>query len=105
MSDCNILAAKSLIVNRAEVVSQGCSACGQTFASEPSGARALSALIKPDDSAFMFCAACGDSIMGHLQADTVRERYAWDWAVPLRGGPIPSVTGHQEPEAITAAVH
>ena len=83
-----------LIVNRAEVVSDGCTACGQNFAWEPSGARALSASVFPDDKIYVFCATCGDSIMSHLQADAVRTRYIWDWAVLLRGKPIAHVVSN-----------
>lgn len=94
MDDSSAPIFQNLIVNRAEVVSGGCSACGQNFTSEPSGARALGALIQPENKAYLFCALCGDSILSHLQADAVRERYIWDWAVPLRGGPIASAGKH-----------
>ena len=77
-----------LIVNRAEVVTDGCTACGQNFASDPMGQRALSASVLPEDKTYVFCANCGDSIMSHLQADAVRGRYTWDWAVLLRGRPL-----------------
>ena len=94
MADNNISAVEHLIVNRAEVVSEGCSACGQNFASDPPGARALSAAVEPDNRIYVFCAPCGDSIMVHLQADAVRKRYEWDWVVPLRGKPFPSLGDH-----------
>lgn len=77
-----------LIVNRAQVVSDGCSACGTAFAANHAGERALTALIGQDNSTYMFCAKCGDSIMGRVQADGVRQRYVWDWAVPLKGSPL-----------------
>ena len=77
-----------LIVNRAQVVSEGCSACGKVFASTHSGERALTAVIGQDNTTYMFCAPCGDAIMGRVQADGVRQRYIWDWAVPLKGSPL-----------------
>ncbi len=76
-----------LVVNRAEIISDGCSACGDVFAANPGGDRALSAVVG-DNNAYMFCAHCGDSIMSHVQNDEVRQRYAWDWMVPLRGTPL-----------------
>jgi hypothetical protein len=88
MTDGNVSAVVYLIVNRAEVVSEGCTACGQGFASEPDGARALSAAVGADNATYMFCAACGESIMSHLQTESVRQHYAWDWTVPLRGKPL-----------------
>lgn len=91
MAETNIPAIEHLIVNRAEVVSEGCSACGHELASDPPGARALSASVEPDNRTYVFCAQCGDSIMIHVQGDAVRDRYAWDWVVPLRGKPLPSV--------------
>src|ERR1700687_4282713 len=77
-----------LIVNRAQVVSEGCSACGKVFASTHTGERALTAVIGQDNTTYMFCAQCGDSIMGRVQADGVRQRYVWDWAIPLKGTPL-----------------
>jgi hypothetical protein len=77
-----------LIVNRAEVVTHGCIACGKDFAVNPTGERALTASVGEANDTYMFCAQCGDSIMGHLQADKVRERYGWDWLIPLRGAAL-----------------
>ena len=77
-----------LIVNRAQVVAEGCVACGNEFASAPQGERTLSAAVGNDNSTYMFCAQCGDAIMGRVQVDAVRQRYTWDWAVPLRGHPL-----------------
>ncbi len=88
MADSNGSSTRYLIVNRAAVVSEGCSACGQPFASEPGGARALGASVGSHNGTYMFCAGCGESIMEHLQTDAVRPRYEWDWTVPLRGGPL-----------------
>ena len=82
-----------LIVNRAQVVSDGCSACGAVFASNHGGERALTALIGQDNTTYMFCAKCGDAIMGRVQADGVRQRYVWDWAVPLKGNPLANGNG------------
>jgi hypothetical protein len=84
MPDMNGNALPHLIVNRAQIVSDGCVACGKEFASAPTGERTLSAAIG-QDSTYMFCAQCGDSIMGRVQADSARQHYSWDWAVPLRG--------------------
>jgi hypothetical protein len=102
-----------LIVNRAEVISEGCQACGQGFAAGPAGDRALTAIVGVDKNAYMFCAACGDAIMGHVQADVVRQRYAWDWVIPVKGSPLsnkasgPAVVtltnGSAVPTASTAA--
>jgi hypothetical protein len=83
-----------LIVNRAEVVSAGCSACGQGFASEGLGARALGVTVGPVNKTYMFCAGCGEAIMEHLQTDKVHRSYAWDWTVPLRGKPLKNHDGH-----------
>jgi len=84
MPDMNGNSLPHLIVNRAQVVSDGCVACGKEFASAPAGERTLSAAIGHDNT-YMFCAQCGDSIMGRVQADSARQHYSWDWAVPLRG--------------------
>ncbi len=88
MADGNNSGVVYLIVNRAEVVSEGCSACGQGFASEPAGAQALSAAVGAANTTYMFCAGCGESIMSHLQNDAARQHYGWDWTVPLRGKPL-----------------
>lgn len=85
MAEANGLVVPHLIVNRAQVVSGGCSACGKEFGSSHTGDRALSAAVGQDNITYMFCASCGDFIMGRVQADSVRERYVWDWAIPLRG--------------------
>jgi hypothetical protein len=85
MENGNGPALRYLIVNRAEVTSAGCSACGQGFASEAPGAGALSVTVGPVSGTYMFCAGCGDSIMQHLHADAVRQCHGWDWMVPLRG--------------------
>jgi hypothetical protein len=88
MAEANGLGVPHLIVNRAQVVSEGCSACGKGFASAHAGERALTALIGHENITYMFCAQCGDAIMGRVQADGVRQRYVWDWAVPLKGAPL-----------------
>jgi len=88
MAEANGMAVPHLIVNRAQVVTEGCSACGKMFAAAHGGERALSALIGQENTTYMFCASCGDSIMGRVQADGVRQRYVWDWAVPLKGAPL-----------------
>ncbi len=94
MEDNNGSGARYLIVNRAEIVSQGCNACGQGFGSEPPGARALSVTMGPGNGTYLFCGGCGDAIMEHLHIDTVRQRYCWDWTVPLRGRPLRNLDGN-----------
>lgn len=79
----NLSPVELLIVNRAEIVSDGCRACGQSFGSDPAGVRALSVVIGPDSKTCVFCAPCGESIMNRIQTDSVRQRYEWDWMVPL----------------------
>jgi len=79
----NIPAFEHLIVNRLEVVSDQCSACGKNFASNAEGTRALSAVTAPDNRIRVFCGTCGDSIMEHVLSDIVRQQYVWDWIVPL----------------------
>ena len=74
-----------LLVNRIEVMGDRCSACGKEFTSNPAGAHVLSATVEPHHGTYIFCESCGDSIMNHVLTDAVRERYAWDWTVPLRG--------------------
>lgn len=88
MAEANGLTVPHLIVNRAQVVSDGCVACGKEFASAPTGERTLSAAVGNDNSTYMFCAPCGDAIMGRVQADAARQHYSWDWAIPLKGGPL-----------------
>ena len=88
MSESNGTTFPHLIVNRAEVVTDGCVACGKEFASAPTGERTLGAAIGQNNGTYMFCAQCGDSIMGHVQADSARQHYSWDWAVPLKGKPL-----------------
>ena len=52
------------------------------------GERTLSAAVGQENATYMFCAQCGDSIMGRVQADAARQHYSWDWAVPLKGKPL-----------------
>ncbi len=85
MAEGNGFAISHLIVNRAQIVSGGCSACGKEFGASHTGDRALSASIGADHATYMFCASCGDFIMGRVQSDAVRDRYVWDWAISLRG--------------------
>ena len=85
MPETNGFAVSHLIVNRAQVVTGGCSACGKDFGTSHAGDRALSASLGPDHTTYMFCASCGDFIMGRVLSDAVRDRYVWDWAIPLRG--------------------
>ena len=83
-----------LVVNRAEVASQGCSACGNAFTFEPGGAPALSAAVGANSATYLFCAGCGESIMSHLQIDAARQHYLWDWTIPLRGKPLETNGAH-----------
>ena len=85
MAEANGQAVRHLIVNRAQVVAGGCSACGKEFGPTHTGQRALAAAVGQDNFTYMFCADCGDFIMGRVQTDRVRGHYVWDWAIPLRG--------------------
>ena len=85
MADSNGHAVPHLIINLAQVTSAGCSACGREFGLDRDGQRALAAGIGNQNSTYMFCSECGDFIMGRVQSDRVRERYVWDWAIPLLG--------------------
>lgn len=85
MSGINGHAVPHLIVNRAQVASGGCSGCGGDFGAARGGGRALAAAVGHEHSTYMFCAECGDFIMGRVQSDSLKERYVWDWAIPLRG--------------------
>ena len=87
MAEANGLAIPHLVINRAQVVSGGCSACGKEFGSNETGERALAAAVGFGNITYMFCADCGDFIMGRVLAEDARERYIWDWAIPLRGNP------------------
>jgi hypothetical protein len=95
MAEGNGFMVPHLIVNRAQVVSDGCVACGREFASAPMGGRTLSAAVGHNNSTYMFCAQCGDAIMSRVQVDAVRPRYTWDWAVPLKGSPLSQNGGWQ----------
>jgi hypothetical protein len=90
-----------LVVNRAEIVSEGCRACGQNFTWDPAGTRALSVELSPGGKTCVFCAACGDTIMSHLEAEAVRQRYGWDWVLPLYSAQA-NPNGHASLEATTA---
>jgi hypothetical protein len=81
------LAVPHLIVNRAQVVAGGCSACGKEFGAGQGGRRALAAAVGEGTISYMFCSECGDLIMGRVRSDGVKERYIWDWAIALRGNP------------------
>ena len=76
---------KHLMVNRMAVLSDRCSACGKEFPSNVAAVRALSATFAPSDRIHVFCAVCGDSILAHVMNDAIRQRYVWDWVVPLHG--------------------
>ncbi len=82
-----------LIVNRAQIAEGGCSACGGKLSVTHSGERALAAGVGPNNSTYMFCAECGDFIMGRVQSGSVNQRYLWDWAIPLRGNVRSIVAG------------
>lgn len=73
-----------LIVNRAELLETGCSACGTSFATSAPGDRALIATVGKNNREFFFCGSCGDNIMSRVHNDETRGHYGWDWAVPLK---------------------
>jgi len=100
--DSNSSPVEHLIVNRIEVMRDRCSACGKEFASDPAGAPVLSAAVEPNNRTYIFCGACGDSIMGHVLTEAVRERYGWDWILPLRGTPAESRAVNSE-DSVPAA--
>jgi hypothetical protein len=75
-----------LIINRAEVLSATCSACGARFATNSTGDKTLIAIVGEGKRTFFFCAPCGDNIMGRVQVEDARGHYGWDWAVPVRNG-------------------
>lgn len=81
----NVSLVSHLIVNRIEVIRDGCSACGGDFTpNRVTGARALCAVLQPANRIHVFCATCGDSITGHVDTEAVRQHYVWDWILPLR---------------------
>ncbi len=80
-----------LIVNRAQVSSSECCTCGGDFGAAEGGGRVLSAMVGPQKSIYVFCAACGEFIMARLRSEHLAEHYLWDWAVPLRGSVDPCV--------------
>jgi hypothetical protein len=75
-----------LMVNRVEVLDQaGCSACGREFSTNPIGEKALVLSVGNAGHTYFFCGTCGDNIMGRVESDQAKQRYLWDWAIPLRG--------------------
>jgi hypothetical protein len=72
-----------LMINRVEIVSEGCRACGQGFPLDPAGVRALSVAVGQTSKTYVFCEPCGEAIMNRLQPDVASQRYQWDWVVPL----------------------
>ncbi len=74
-----------LMVNRVEVLDQaGCSACGRDFSTNPIGEKALVLSVGNAGHTYFFCGTCGDNIMGRVESDQAKQRYVWDWAIPLR---------------------
>ncbi len=71
-----------LAVNRVQVLTGNCEACGECFASSPIGRKVLVAVARDIPPCF-FCARCGESILGRTKSQVVRNHFAWDWAVPL----------------------
>jgi predicted RNA-binding Zn-ribbon protein involved in translation (DUF1610 family) len=72
-----------LLVNRAESVMRDCAVCGGGLTSTLGGERLLLANVTETVS-YLLCAKCGEKIMAHVHSSEVAERYAWDWAIPLR---------------------
>ena len=72
-----------LFVNRAQVVTRDCAACGGGLASTPAGERLLLADVT-ETVCYLFCANCGDQILSHVQSGEAGKHYVWDWAIPLR---------------------
>jgi len=75
-----------LLVNRVEVISECCDACGNGFASNPAGEKALIASVGSQNRVLRFCSPCGDNINSRIQSEEARARYVWDWAIPLKDG-------------------
>jgi hypothetical protein len=75
-----------LLINRAELLDIGCSACGARFAVSAIGDKTLIAVVGEGKRTFFFCAPCGENIMGRVQVEDARGHYGWDWAVPVRNG-------------------
>src|SRR5579872_1374069 len=75
-----------LVINCAEILQSDCASCGERFASTMSGEKLLVVNVTEAEP-LHFCAKCGENIMTRVQSDTVRERYSWDWAIPLRALP------------------
>jgi hypothetical protein len=73
-----------LVINRVEVLTSKCGACGEGFAPNPVGERVLIAAVSGTERPLFFCASCGDNIMGRIQSDEPKKHYLWDWAVPLK---------------------
>ncbi len=105
MEDSNVSVIEHLVVNRGEVVSKGCTACGQGFAPDPKGVRALSVAAAPDNKVYVFCQACGDSILGHLGTAAARQRYEWDWVVRLHRTPRQMIDEADLEEAVLREGH
>ncbi len=76
-----------LVVNRVEVLSQGCCAvCGRGFTNNPIGEKAMVLTLGNGQRTYFFCGGCGDNIVSRVESDDTRRRYVWDWAIPLRNG-------------------
>lgn len=73
-----------LVVNRVEVLTRNCNACGHGFATTPQGEKALIATVPGSERPLFFCSSCGDNIMGRIQSEEPRKHYVWDWIVPLQ---------------------
>lgn len=79
-----------LAINRVQVLTRNCDACGECFASSPTGRKVLVAVALDIRPCFL-CASCGDSILRRSNSQVVRNRFAWDWAVPLLEEPEPAI--------------
>ena len=74
-----------LLVNRADVVPSVCEACGAALVPGPGGEAILVVgPCAPDNHIHTYCADCGDRLWVPTLAGRAFQRYALDWAVPLR---------------------
>ena len=75
------LVAPRRILSCAVVVTERCSGCGQQLVTLGEDAQVLSAAVGTKGGTYIFCAACGNAIMGHVEVDAARQAYAW---VPIQ---------------------
>ncbi len=74
-----------LLVNTAEIVESICAACGARLASDPKGESILVAASSGNGNRHQcYCADCSDERWVPTLAGRALNRYALDWAMPLR---------------------